>query len=117
MAIGTITTVPGAECSIGSKEMVVCDVVLTSGANYQAGGSTVTPAAVGLSKRIEQVWSVGASRATSGGLTARTVAVDYTAISGSPGAVKLQVFTTASAEAATGSDQSTQSMRLAFIGV
>jgi hypothetical protein len=101
--------------SEANKRVRVYDVVLTSGANYATGGDTILPAYVGLNKIMEAV-PHGIARATSGGATGRTLAFDYTAISGSAGAIKMQVYTTASAEAANNSDQSTQSCRITFRG-
>lgn len=98
-----------------NKRVRVYDVILTSGANYTTGGDIIQPSYIGLNK-IMEVIPHGIARATTGGATSRTVAFDYTAISGSPGAVKMQVYTTASAEAASNSDQSTQSVRITFRG-
>lgn len=116
MALGTISrTTPASSDSVwGNKRARVRDVQLTSGANYTTGGETISPAAVGLTRRIEQVLTHGIARATSGGATARTLAFDFAT---TPGSVKMQVYTTASAEAASNSDQSTFSARLTFIGV
>lgn len=98
-----------------NKRVRVYDVVLGTGANYPTGGEVIQPSYVGMNKITEAI-AHGNSRATSGGATARTVAFDYTAISGSPGAIKMQVYTTGSAEAANNSDQSTQSIRITFRG-
>lgn len=122
MALGAISkpssaTVPSPDITIGAKSMNVRDVVLTTGANYTSGGEQINPVDVGLTKRIEAVFSIGVARATAAGATARTVSVNYAAISGSPGAVKLQVYTTASAEAAGNSDQSAFNVRLGFYGI
>lgn len=121
MALGTITKpsaslLPAPDTSIGAKALNIRDVQLTAGANYTTGGEVITPQAVGLGRRIETVVSIGIARATSGGATSRSVAFDYAAIAASPGAVKMQVYTTASAEAAGNSDQSAFSIRLGFIG-
>lgn len=112
MAVGTLTRISDGVTRLGSKRMVTYDVQLTSGANYLAAGATITPQMVGLGRRIETVFTNGVARATSGGLTARSVAF----VPQSDGSVKLQVFTTASAEAADASDQSGQSVRATFIG-
>lgn len=122
MALGAITkpsaaTVPSPDTTLGSRTLNIRDVVPSAGANYTTGGEVISPAAVGLTRRIEMVISIGIARATAAGATARTVAIDYTAISTNPGAVKLQVYTTASAEAANNSDQSAFTVRLGFIGV
>lgn len=118
MALGTITKPsPSQDYTVANRRFRTRDIVLGTGANYPTGGETITPASVGLKQRIEQVLTTSAVRATSGGATARTVAIDYTAIAGSGGAVKLQVYTTASAEAANNSDQSAFTGRFTFIGV
>lgn len=117
MALGTITKPsPSQDFTAGNRRFRTRDVVLGTGANYPTGGETITPAAVGLGRRIEQVWTTSIARATAGGATGRTVSVDYTAIAGSPGAVKIQIYTTGSAEVANNSDQSAFSVRLTFIG-
>lgn len=113
MALGTLTRVANASATIGNKKMRVYDVQLTSGANYTTGGETIAPSAVGL-KRIEQVQTCGIARATSGGATSRSVTFDFAT---TPGSAKMQVQTTASAEAASNSDQSAFSLRVAFVGV
>lgn len=115
MALGTRTPVPGANTTFGNKKVRVFDVQLTTGANYTTGGETILPSYVGL-RKIEQAQATGLARTTSGGAAARGVAFDYAAIAGSPGAIKAQVYTTASAEAASNSDQSTFSVRVMFIG-
>lgn len=112
MAIGTLTLVRAHRW--GNRRAVVYDVQLTSGANYTTGGETIAPSAVGLGRRVEQVLTHGIARATSGGATSRTVSFDFAT---TPGSVKMQVHTTASAEAAGSSDQSAFSVRLTFIGV
>lgn len=111
MALGAISIPTGvqANTTFGNKKVRIRNVVLTTGANYTTGGESITPSAVGLSKRIEFVMGTIAP-ATSGGATARTVGYDYTNS-------KLQVFTTGSAEAASNSDQSAFTARLMFIGV
>lgn len=111
MALGAISIPTGvqANTTFGNKKIRIRSVVLTTGANYTTGGETITPSMVGLSKRIELMHG-GLAPATSGGATARTVAFDYAN-------QKLQVFTTASAEAASNSDQSAFSARLMFVGV
>jgi hypothetical protein len=112
MALGTLTK--ASAYTVANKRVRVYDVQLTSGANYTTGGETITPASVGLKSKIEQAVAHGNARATSGGATARTLAFDYAT---TPGSVKMQVYTTASAEAASNSDQSTQSCRVTFYGV
>jgi hypothetical protein len=112
MAIGTLTAVSEGVNRVGKYRATTYDVQLTSGANYAAGGATITPQAVGLGRRIVQVQGSGTASATSGGLTARSVAIRYQ----TDGSVKLQVMTTASAEAADNSDQSGFATRLTFLG-
>lgn len=114
MALGTLTAVANTTSRIGNKRMKVYDVQLSSGANYTTGGETITPAAVGMGRRIEQAQATGIARATTGGATSRAVSFDFAT---TPGSVKMQVSTTASAEAANNSDQSAFSVRVAFIGV
>lgn len=111
MALGAISIPTGvqANTTFGNKKVRIRNIVLTTGANYTTGGEAITPAAVGLSKRIELVVGTQAP-ATAAGATTRTVGYDYT--NG-----KLQVYTTASAEAANNSDQSAFTTRLMFIGV
>lgn len=113
MALGTITVPTGvqANTTFGNKKVRTRNVQLTSGANYTTGGETITASAVGLSKKIEVVMNTMAT--TTSGTTSRTVVPLYQ----TDGSVKLVVQTTASAEAAAASDQSTFSARLVFIGV
>lgn len=112
MAIGTLTAVADSVNRLGKYRAKTYDVQLTSGANYAAGGPTITPQNVGLTRRIETAFTNGVARATADGLTARTVSL----VPQSNGSVKLQVFTTASAEAADNSDQSGFAVRITFIG-
>src|SRR5215207_8394843 len=105
MALGTITKVSHLGRSIdyheGDRKVAIRDIQLTSGANYTTGGETVTAASVGLS-RIFTAEPLGLAQNAAGTLS-RTVGVLYQ----SNGSVKLTVHTTASAEAAGSSDQST----------
>lgn len=119
MAIGTITRpTPFPDYESASKRVRVRDVQLTSGANYTTGGEPITPAQVGLKMRIEQVHSTGQARTTSGGAATIPLSVDFSAIAGSPGAVKLQQYVAATgAEQASNANLSTFSVRLIFIGV
>lgn len=110
MALGTLTRV--SAYSISNKRARVYDVQLTSGANYTTGGETITPANIGLTRRIEQANALGLATTTSGS-TSRGVSFLYQA----NGSVKMQVQTTASAEAAGSSDQSTFTVRVEFVGV
>lgn len=109
MALGTLTKV--AAYAIANRRVRVYDVQLTSGANYSTGGESITPAAVGLRGKIEQANALGLPT-TSSGTTSRGVAFLYQA----SGAVKMLVQTTASAEAAGSSDQSTFTVRVEFVG-
>ena len=113
MTLGTFTRVSDGITRLGSKRVTSYDVQLSSGANYPTGGDTITPAMVGMGRRIENVFTSGIARATSGGATARTLSFDFAT---TPGSVKMQVNTTASAEAANNSDQSAFSCRLTFVG-
>lgn len=108
MALGTLT--PVDKFPVGNRRGRVFDVQLTAGANYTTGGETINPSAVGLAKRIIAVH--GDMATTSTGTTSRTVVPLYQ----TNGSVKLTVQTTASAEAALNSDQSTFTARLLFIG-
>lgn len=116
MALGTFTPVRGANSTFGNRKVRVFDVQLSAGANYPTGGDTISASTVGL-RKIEQAWCSGIARATSGGATSRTVSFDFAAIAGNPGAVKMQVYTTGSAEAANNSDQSAFTTRVSFIGI
>ena len=110
MALGTLTK-RSAYVS-GNKRIRVYDVQLTSGANYTSGGETITPQNVGLSRRIEEARAHGLAL-PSGAATSRSVGFVYQ----SDGTVKMSVQTTASAEAAAASDQSTFTVRVTFVGV
>jgi hypothetical protein len=111
MALGTVTKVTGADTVFGNKKVRVRDVQLTSGANYTTGGETITAAQVGL-RKIEQANVLGLALPT-GGATSRTIGVIY---GNGQTTTKLVVHTTASAEAAGSSDQSTFTVRIQFIG-
>lgn len=109
MAAGTLTKV--SAYTVSNKRVRVYDYQLSSGANYTTGGETITPQQVGLSRKIEKV--EGAMATTTSGTTSRTVVPLYQ----TNGSVKIVVQTTASAEAASNSDQSTFFVRLSFSGV
>lgn len=106
MALGTVTKVDA--WVEGNKRVRVYDVVLGTGTNYPTGGEPLAPSLVGL-RKITAANSLGAARATSAGATCRTVSYDYTNS-------KLQIYTTASAEAANASDQSAFTARIEFVG-
>ena len=110
MALGTITKV--ADYQAGNRKVRVRDVQLTTGANYTTGGETVTAASVGL-RKIEEAAVVSGLALTTSGTTSRSVGVIF-----GDGATttKLLVHTTASAEAASNSDQSTFIARIRFVG-
>ena len=114
MALGTITkpTALGSRANYtdANKRVRVRDVQLTSGANYTAGGETVTAASVGLNVIEEAL--VHSLALPSGAATSRSVGVVYN----SDGSIKLSVQTTASAEAAAASDQSAYTVRITFVG-
>jgi hypothetical protein len=115
MALGTITKPLGpssaADYDVGNKRVRVRVVQLTSGANYTQGGETITATAVGLNAIFECA-ALGLALPT-GGATSRTVGFIQTADTRS---VKMVVHTTASAEAAANSDQSTFSVMVRFVG-
>jgi hypothetical protein len=115
MAIGTITKPTAlasrADFTDANQRVRVRDVQLSSGANYTTGGETINPADVGLGKAIEQAIVCGNATTTSG-TTSRTVVVLYQ----TGGGIKLLTQTTASAEAANNSDQSTFTARIIFRG-
>lgn len=112
MALGTITRPSNvrADGQTGKYRTRIRNVQLSAGANYTTGGETINPADVGLGHFIEKV--DGAMATTSTGTTSRTVVPLYQ----TNGSIKLVVQTTASAEAANNSDQSTFTARLTFIG-
>lgn len=102
----TIAKVAGADTTVSNKRVRVRTITLDN--SYPTGGYTINPADVGLSNSIEHV-NGAVARATAAGATAVTVAFNYAT-------GKLQVYTTASAEAANLSDQSAFSVRLQFWG-
>lgn len=108
MALGTVTKIDAY--TEANKRIKIVDVQLSAGANYTTGGETLNASAVNL-RRITAVNVMGLAL-PSGGATSRTVGVVYTSAT----AVKLVVHTTASAEAASNSDQSTFTIRLEIIG-
>ena|SRR5437899_6964403 len=112
MALGTITR-PGVYSDYvqGNKRVCVRDVQLTAGANYTTGGETITASAVGLN-RITEAVPLGLA-VPAGGATSRSVGFIFAANQKS---VKMVVQTTASAEAASNSDQSTFTARIEFVG-
>lgn len=100
----TISKVTGADHVEGNKRVKVRTVTLDS--SYATGGYSLTPSSVGLHS-IDTVQ--GGVAVSADGTSARTVAYNHST-------QKLQVFTTASAEAANASDQSAYSVRLRFVG-
>lgn len=115
MALGTVTIPTGfgheADWTRGGKRYRIRTVQLSSGANYTTGGETVTVANAGMRTRIIAALPLGLAL-PSGGATSRSVAY----INQTDGTVKQLVHTTASAEAASNSDQSTFSVNVLFIG-
>lgn len=109
MALGTVTII--RKDTRGGRRSVVADVQLTSGANYTTGGETIPLNRVGFGHRIVFANSGGLATTTSGS-TSRGVSFIYQ----NDGTVKMQVQTTASAEAASNSDQSTFTVRVEFVG-
>lgn len=73
MALGTLTKIDGYV--VGNKRVRIYDVQLTSGANYVAGGETLTAAMVGL-RRIVAVNALGPARSSTP--TGFQVTYDYT---------------------------------------
>lgn len=115
MALGTVTKpanigASASDYNDANKRVRVRSVQLTSGANYTTGGETITAAAVGLNVIMEAI-ATGLAL-PSGGATSRSVGFIYQ----TNGSVKMVVHTTASAEAASNSDQSTFSVLIRFIG-
>lgn len=110
MALGTLTKVDGWR--EGNKYVRVYDVVPTSGANYTTGGEIITAAAVGLRKIITV--RVNTLALPSGAATSRSVGI---VLGDGKTTTKLVVHTTASAEAASNSDQSTFTARIEFVGL
>jgi hypothetical protein len=110
MALGTLTK--KSAYTLSNKRVRVYDVTLSAGANYTTGGETITPQNVGLSRKIEEARPHGLAL-PSGGATSRSVGFAYQ----TDGSVKILAHTTASAEAANNSDQSTFTVRVTFVGV
>jgi hypothetical protein len=111
MALGTVTKPSGkSDYDEGNKRVRTRDVQLTAGANYTAGGETILANQVGLNE-ITEAQPLGLALPT-GGATSRSVGFIYQ----SNGSVKMVVHTTASAEAAGNSDQSTFTQRVRFVG-
>ena len=108
MALGSITKI--SDYVVGNKRCRIRDVQLTAGANYTTGGETITAKSVGLNK-IEHANALSLATTTAGS-THRAVSFIYQ----TDGSVKMQVSTTASAEAASNSDQSTFTVRVEFRG-
>lgn len=113
MAIGAISKITpySGDYAVTNKRARPRDVVLPT--SYTTGGDTITPAAVGLYRRIEQVFGAGIARTTSGGAAIIPIAVAYQA----DGSVKLQAYVAATgAEQSAAANLSTFSVRLTFIG-
>jgi hypothetical protein len=73
MALGTLTKIDA--WVEGNKRVRIYDVQLTTGANYTAGGESLTPAMVGL-RKIVAVNALGPARSTTP--TGFQVTYDYT---------------------------------------
>lgn len=119
MALGSITrpAFPGASIDYveGNKRIRTRDVQLTSGANYTTGGETISPTAVGLSRRIDRVIAAGVARTTTGGAATIPLSFDFAT---TPGSVLMQQYVAATgAEQAGNANLSTFSVRLTFVGV
>lgn len=109
MALGTVTKV--SDFTVANKRYRVRDIQLTSGANYTAGGETITAASVGLN--VIQGAQPHGLALTSSGTTSRSVGF---LLGNTTTTTKILVHTTASVEAAGNSDQSTFTVRVTFIG-
>jgi hypothetical protein len=109
MALGTLTKVDG--WVEGNKRVRLYDVQLTTGANYTTGGETVAAASVGLRKIIKA--NVLGLALPTAGATSRSVGIIY---GNGVTTTKILTHTTASAEAASNSDQSTFTARIEFVG-
>ena len=90
----------------GNKRVRVRDITLDN--SYPTGGYTINPSDAGLRTRIDTA-DCELAIAAAGGATSRAVSYNY-----STG--KLQVYTTASTEAAAASDQSAFTVRVRFVG-
>lgn len=114
MALGTLTLIDATV--LGNRKARTYDVVPSSGANYTAGGETITPANVGLRRIITAICDGAATTSTGG--TSFTVKALYQ----TDGSVKLSAQRTAAAvnspllEAAGNTDLSTYSVRITFVG-
>lgn len=117
MALGTISKItPNPDSTAGNFKVRVRDVQLTSGANYTAGGETITPSQVGLRRIFQVVTDAGGKNAA--GANVVPVRYDYAAN-------KLQAYRYDGAsvgkafleEVAAGVDLSTFTARLTFFGV
>lgn len=114
MALGTLTLIDVG--TSGARKVRTYDVIPSGGANYTAGGETITAAAVGLRRIISAVCDGVAT--TSNGATAFGVKAIYQA----DGSVKLVAHRTAAAvnspflEAAGNTDLSTYTVRIIFTG-
>ena len=115
MAIGTISKLtPSSDGVIGNKRTRTRDVVVTSGANYVTGGSSITAADVDLNRRIERVHGAGVARLTADSSTSIPISVAHQ----TDGSVKLVGYVAATgAEQASNANLSTFSVRLTFVGV
>jgi hypothetical protein len=115
MALGTVTKLTGfgseGDWTAHNKRYRIRTVQLSSGANYTTGGETITLVNAGMKQRIHAAIPLGLALPT-GGATSRSVAY----IPQTDGTVKQLVHTTASAEAASNSDQSTFFVNVLFIG-
>jgi hypothetical protein len=114
MALGALTLVDTG--TLGNRKFRTYDVVPSSGANYTAGGETITASAVGLRRIITAICDGVAATSTGG--SAYSVKALYQA----DGSVKLSAHRTAAAvnnpllEAAGNTDLSTYSVRITFMG-
>lgn len=118
MALGTITKVARNGRPIdyvkGNKYATVRDVQCSSGANYTAGGETITAAAIGL-KSIDYVNILNQPTTAAG--AHRTATIINTLGAAGQTSVKLAVSgATAQADAGANADLSTFITRMEFVG-
>ena len=118
MPLGSITKVARNGRPIdyvkGTKYAVVRDVQCTSGANYTAGGETITAAAIGL-KSIDYANILNQPTTAAG--AHRTATIINTPGAGGQASVKLAVSgATAQTDAAASTDLSTFVARIEFVG-
>lgn len=116
MSLGTLTFRDSTVIGNPSRKVRVYDVVPTGGADYTAGGETISPSAVGMRRILYAICDGSAT--TSNGATAYAVKPLYQ----TDGSVKLVAHRTAASvnnpllEAAGNTDLSTYTVRITFVG-